>query len=164
MGDVQETLAERGKRYGDFADHAKIAQAIKAAMYSAGSDKWGTLPDMHKQALETIADKIARILNGDPNYPDNWHDIQGYARLVEERLPGGDSASLEAPVDTSVRAGDWVEWNGGGVVPRGVVEVELRCGERITGDSRTFRWERYSGDAAALDIDRYRHVKEPRHG
>src|SRR5690606_10084595 len=31
--------------------------------------------------------KIARILIGDPNYADNWHDIQGYAKLVEERLP-----------------------------------------------------------------------------
>ena len=87
MPDIQATLTERGTRYGDFAGHAKIAQAIKAAMYSAGCDKWGALPDMHKQALETIADKIARILNGDPNYADNWHDIQGYAKLVEDRLP-----------------------------------------------------------------------------
>lgn len=101
MDDVQATLEERGKRYGDFADHAKIAQAIKAAMYSAGSDKWGTLPDMHKQALETIADKIARILNGDPNYPDNWHDIQGYARLVEERLTSATSMGATPATGTT---------------------------------------------------------------
>ena len=37
--------------------------------------------------LGTIADKIGRILSGDPNYADNWHDIQGYAKLVEDRLP-----------------------------------------------------------------------------
>ncbi len=35
--------------------------------------------------FEVIADKIARILNGDPNYKDNWHDIQGYAKLAEDR-------------------------------------------------------------------------------
>lgn len=85
MSDIQATLNERGARYGDFADHARLAQGIKAAFYAA--DAWDTLPDMHKQSLEVIADKIARILNGDPNYADNWHDIAGYSMLVEERLP-----------------------------------------------------------------------------
>lgn len=81
---VDETLAERGARYGDFADHARMAQRIQRAMHTAG---WESLPDMHRQALTVIADKIARVLTGDPNYPDNWHDIQGYAKLVEDRLP-----------------------------------------------------------------------------
>ena len=27
-----------------------------------------------------------KILNGDPNYVDNWHDIIGYAKLIEDRL------------------------------------------------------------------------------
>lgn len=80
---VEDTLIERGTRYGDFADHAKIAQNIKRGMQCKGYD---SLPDMHRQALEVIADKIARILNGDPNYKDNWHDIQGYAKLVEDRI------------------------------------------------------------------------------
>jgi hypothetical protein len=81
---VSDTLAERGNRYGDFEKHARICQTIKLAMYKW--DNWVKLdPDM-KQALETIADKIARILNGDPKYIDNWHDIQGYAKLVEDRL------------------------------------------------------------------------------
>lgn len=80
---VANTLAERGKRYGDFEDHAKIAQNIKRGMMCKGYDN---LPDMHRQALEVIADKIARILNGDPDYLDNWHDIQGYAKLVEDRV------------------------------------------------------------------------------
>ena len=81
---IEQTLTERGKRYGDFSDHAKIAQNIKRGMQCQGYDE---LPDMHRQALEVIADKIARILSGDPNYSDNWHDIQGYAKLVEDRLP-----------------------------------------------------------------------------
>lgn len=80
---IDKTLAERGSRYGDFKDHARIAQNIKRGMACKGYDN---LPDMHRQALEVIADKIARILNGDPNYADNWHDIQGYAKLVEDRL------------------------------------------------------------------------------
>lgn len=81
---VEETLSERGSRYGDFADHAAIAQKLQNAMRN--TEGWSRLDDTKKQALTVIADKIARILNGDPNYGDNWHDIQGYARLVEERL------------------------------------------------------------------------------
>lgn len=82
------TLEERGSRYGSFADHAAIAQNLQLAM--RGTDtaptKWEYLaPDM-RQALTTIADKIARILNGDPTYLVNWHDICGYSRLVEQRL------------------------------------------------------------------------------
>lgn len=84
MTDVSHTLAERGARYGAFIDHAGICQALKRVM--KGTDGWGRLNDAQMQALETIADKIARILNGDPNYGDNWHDIQGYAKLVEDTL------------------------------------------------------------------------------
>ena len=44
-------------------------------------------PDQ-REALEMIAHKIARILNGDPDYADSWHDIAGYAQLVADRLNG----------------------------------------------------------------------------
>ena len=81
---VENTLVERGKRYGSFIDHAAIAQGIKNNMWLV--EGWARLAIDQKQALEVIADKIARILNGDPDYTDNWHDIQGYAKLVEDRL------------------------------------------------------------------------------
>lgn len=96
---VDKTLDERGNRYGDFSDHARIAQDLqdvmrnftKPAQTLDGQDytktPWSHLTPVAKQALTVIADKIARILNGDPNYADNWHDIQGYAKLVEDRLP-----------------------------------------------------------------------------
>lgn len=86
---VESTLEERGKRYGKFEEHACIAQALKDVMRETSLDGgrtfgWNRLSPDKKQALETIADKIARILNGDPEYKDNWHDIQGYAKLVED--------------------------------------------------------------------------------
>lgn len=81
---VDQTLQERGERYGNFETHAQIAQGLKQLMWV--TDKWVIMQDDQKQALEVIADKIARILNGDPDYIDNWHDIQGYAKLVEDRL------------------------------------------------------------------------------
>jgi len=82
---VATTLQVRGTRYGDFTSNAQLTQDIKSVMWA--SDGWVKLNAVQAQALEVIADKIARILNGDPNYADNWHDIQGYAKLVEERLP-----------------------------------------------------------------------------
>jgi hypothetical protein len=33
-----------------------------------------------------IFHKIARILNGNPDYVDNWIDIAGYAKLVADDL------------------------------------------------------------------------------
>lgn len=84
--DIEETLAERGKRYGSFKSHAVIAQAIKEAMWNTSECGWTRLTYDKRQALEVIADKIARILNGDPEYHDNWHDIVGYAKLVADTL------------------------------------------------------------------------------
>lgn len=81
---IDETLQERGSRYGEFHEHARITQNIKRAMVD--SPKWQSLSDDKREALEMVAHKIGRILNGDPEYIDSWHDIIGYARLVEQRL------------------------------------------------------------------------------
>lgn len=94
MSDVARTLDERGARYGDFSDHARVAQALQDTMRGHG---WNKLSPTQRQALTVIADKIARILSGDPDYADNWHDIQGYAKLVEDRLP----RQGELPVSTA---------------------------------------------------------------
>lgn len=81
---IEATLAERGKTYGDFTDHAWVTQKLKNVMKA--HPNWGRLEDIHKEALEMIVHKIGRVLNGNPNYADNWHDIEGYARLVYERV------------------------------------------------------------------------------
>jgi hypothetical protein len=83
---IDSTLAERGQRYGSFISHAEITQSLKDAMHTA--PKWGQLADDQKEALEMVAHKIGRILNGDPNYHDSWHDIVGYSKLVADRLLG----------------------------------------------------------------------------
>lgn len=80
------TLNERDARYGKFVDHAEITQDIKAIMNS--TNKWAKLDNDQREALEMIAHKIGRILNGDPNYADSWVDIAGYAKLVSDRLEG----------------------------------------------------------------------------
>lgn len=82
--DIDQTLALRGEQYGAFIEHARIAQNIKSAMQD--SPKWQNLEADQKEALEMIAHKAARILNGNPNFHDSWHDIVGYTKLVADRL------------------------------------------------------------------------------
>ena len=83
---LTQTLTDRGKRYGPFTGHAEITQDLKRLMQ--GTTKWGGLSYDQKEALEMIAHKIGRILNGDPDYADSWIDIAGYAKLVADRLEG----------------------------------------------------------------------------
>ena len=78
---ISNTLAERAERYGDFRDHSLCSQDLQIAMRS--HKNWNVLKSYHKESLMMIQHKVARILNGDPDYDDNWHDIAGYATLVE---------------------------------------------------------------------------------
>lgn len=95
MKDIAATLEERGSRYGDFTKHAAVTQAIKAALFDCRHR--GSLPAYMVEALEMIAHKMGRIVNGDPHYHDSWHDIVGYAKLVADRL--------EAPAQTGADHG-----------------------------------------------------------
>lgn len=81
---IDDTLAERGQRYGSFEEHARITQNIKRAMVD--SPNWEKLSDDKKESLEMLAHKVGRILNGDPEYHDSWHDIIGYTKLVADTL------------------------------------------------------------------------------
>lgn len=78
---VDATLADRGEQYGAFKDHAEIAQALKKVAFN--QDGYERLSADQREALDMIFHKIARILNGNPNLADSWHDIAGYARLSE---------------------------------------------------------------------------------
>ncbi len=87
MSDVNATLIERGARYGAFKTHADVTQKLKriAQQNYAWDHKLNT---SQQEALDMIFHKIGRILNGDPNYADSWHDTAGYAKLIEDELNG----------------------------------------------------------------------------
>lgn len=91
--EVGEILAERGERYGEFHGHASVTQQLKLTMKQhrkrGGPPVWRFLADDQREALEMIAHKIGRILNGDPDYVDSWDDIAGYAKLVADRRRKG---------------------------------------------------------------------------
>ena len=81
---IEQTLLDRGKKYGPFSGHAQITQRLKNVMH--GAENWHHLSDAKKEVLEMVVHKIGRILNGDPKYEDSWADIAGYAELVAKRL------------------------------------------------------------------------------
>ena len=84
MSEINNTLNERGERYGKFKDVASTTYALQEILRDAKSYKH--MSDDQVIALDMICNKIARIVNGDPSYLDNWHDIAGYATLVEQGL------------------------------------------------------------------------------
>lgn len=99
MSSIDSTLQERGSRYGAFTGHAEITQSLKATMHA--TPNWGKLAPDQKEALDMVAHKVGRILNGDADYIDSWHDIIGYTRLVEQRLVA--SEKKKPLVQTSVQ-------------------------------------------------------------
>lgn len=89
MTDIKKVLEERGANYGVFADHAAISQALKGAFRAWPG--WEKMLQDQREALDMIAHKIGRIMNGNPHYADSWTDIAGYATLVADRLMGNPS-------------------------------------------------------------------------
>lgn len=81
---IDTVLAERGNRYGDFFTHAAITQELKHTIRQGRA--FTSMEDDMVEALDMIAHKIGRIVNGDPRYADSWVDIAGYAKLVGDRL------------------------------------------------------------------------------
>lgn len=87
MSNIQDTVTERTSQYGDFRDQGFISQLLKDG--ARQGDSWGLMEAYQREAVDMILHKIARIVCGNPDYADSWHDIQGYAKITEDRLPGG---------------------------------------------------------------------------
>lgn len=89
---LEQTLTERGGRYGRFAEHARHSQTLKHTLRTLmGGVKWESLADDQREALDMVCHKLARITNGDPHYFDSWRDIGGYTELVAKRLETGET-------------------------------------------------------------------------
>ena len=85
---IEDTLEQRGRNYGDFKEHAALSQKLKI-LFDEHVMEHGNPELFHyamNEAIEMIFHKVARIANGDPTYADSWHDIAGYATLVEKEL------------------------------------------------------------------------------
>ena len=80
---IKETLNQRQSQYGSFEDVAMITEQMVDVMRKG---YYENLAYNQKMALYMICSKIARIVNGNPNHKDSWHDIAGYATLIDNEL------------------------------------------------------------------------------
>lgn len=102
---VHSILAQRGARYGNFIDQAEHCLAIKGMIFGLmGIEKVQTLKSDQIEAISNIANKLARITNGDPHYHDSWQDIAGYAQLVADRLIADEEAQVKAEAEALAKA------------------------------------------------------------
>ena len=81
MSEINNTLNERGERYGNYSNVAGTTQQLMSIVERGAN--YGHLNAEQKTSLLTICNKIARAVNGDPQYFDNYRDIAGYATLAE---------------------------------------------------------------------------------
>ena len=85
---VEETLKERGSVYGDYEKgsilRASIMQLIKMRYRGEHGEEMSSL---HQIYIFDIVNKVSRLAVT-PDHLDTWHDIAGYATLVEEAIQG----------------------------------------------------------------------------
>jgi hypothetical protein len=81
MTDVAQILLEREKTHGDYEQVARIAQGLKRVIDAERVE----LPATHRESLELIFTKVARIVSGNPSSKEHWDDIGGYAKLISDR-------------------------------------------------------------------------------
>jgi hypothetical protein len=78
--EINETLSTREGQYGQYRVVSDISQNIKSIMKD--TPNYRAMPSYMRESLDMIANKMARILNGNYYLNDSWHDIGGYAALV----------------------------------------------------------------------------------
>lgn len=83
---IEETLEQRAKTHGDFAQVAAVAQNLKDILKVAARKQGTQVTPIQAEAMDMHCSKLARIVCGDPNEPDHWLDIQGYTELVLRTL------------------------------------------------------------------------------
>lgn len=84
MTSITATLDQRNATHGDYHDQAEMSQALQDTIRTGAN--WRSLTKVQRDALIMISVKVSRILTGDPNHADSWHDIAGYATLAEHDL------------------------------------------------------------------------------
>lgn len=80
--DIAELIATRRGTHGDWQVQSAIEQAVKDRLRAGPC--WPMMLPAQRAAVEMIAVKLSRIVSGNPNEPDHWDDIAGYARLGKQ--------------------------------------------------------------------------------
>jgi hypothetical protein len=83
-GTVADTLKQRGSVYGKYEDVCRTRDAVMSVLNSHHYIVNGE--DMNPVDKIAIGDLVLKLVRGvgAPNYTDSWHDLAGYATLIEE--------------------------------------------------------------------------------
>lgn len=83
MEKIEETLNQRSSIYGDFGDATEARSTIMESLNSLHLRHTGkNLEYFDFIAILDIVNKLTRLA-ATPNHCDSWHDISGYASLIE---------------------------------------------------------------------------------
>lgn len=84
---IKETLESRKNAHGSFWESSATCTRLKDTMMS--TPNWTVMEPAKQRALEMVMEKVSRILWGDHNFADHWHDIAGYVSLIDNYLTTG---------------------------------------------------------------------------
>ncbi len=88
MKEISNTLRDRGKVYGPYGLGVMTRSALMDVITETYRGFHGE--SMSKRQIEyfwDICNKLSRLAIS-PDHPDSWHDIQGYAKLIEDDITG----------------------------------------------------------------------------
>ena len=99
MSNVNETLKERGKVYGDYKGGSEFrANVMELIVDRYAKVNHGGMPAIHMVYVYDIVNKLSRLAVT-PYHIDTWHDIAGYATLVEKAFRKAEKQEQEAEAD-----------------------------------------------------------------
>jgi hypothetical protein len=81
--DVDETLIKRGNVYGDYSDTIEARAMIMAVLKKHYHKTNGK--EMDTKTFVMLGDLVMKLVraSGSPDHADTYHDIAGYAKLIE---------------------------------------------------------------------------------
>ena len=89
MNHADALIKERNGTHGDWAAQAQLAEVLwqnfLQGVAQANEGQINLTPSQ-LQAIHMICTKVSRIACGDPNEPDHWEDIAGYATLAAREI------------------------------------------------------------------------------
>jgi hypothetical protein len=77
---------QRQAMHGDFAEASHMTRLLRDGLTS--NIGWNRLSSPHREALQMIVFKMARIVCGDPDRVDHWDDLIGYSQLGRAACKG----------------------------------------------------------------------------
>ena len=83
---ISETLKSRALIYGDYPSGIRLRATLMAAIKAQYKEKHKLdMPMIDEEHFRDIVQKLSRLAVT-PRHIDSWHDIAGYARLVENDI------------------------------------------------------------------------------